>query len=82
MLGPTIESWMKERNDLMVERIYRGKIGPFDVVTVPAGEGEVVGDSRASVLGGNDMIGFVRKDSIIFVQEAILATGPCALPHR
>src|SRR5439155_8985778 len=74
VLGPTIESWMKQRDDLMRKRIYRGKIGPFDVVTVPAGERKIFGDTLPSVLRGNDVIRFVRKDSIIFVKEARLAT--------
>ena len=51
------------------------------MITVPTGERQVFGHGLASMLHGDDMIGFVWKDCVILVEQAIFAALAGALPH-
>src|SRR5205085_5028098 len=73
---------MKQLYDFARERINRGKIRAFEVITVPAGERDIFCNRFASMLGCCNVVRFVRKDSIIFVKEAILAAVAGAAPNE
>ena len=80
MLVPLLPSWMKQRNDLIRDRVDARQVGPFVAVAVATGESQVFQCGGTTVLLGNDVVELERQFSERFRETTILAavTGPDA----
>ena len=78
MLGPTVAAGMEEWYDGVGVRVHGGEVWTLATITVGTGQRQVLLGGGAAVLHGDDVIGFVLKKDVLFVDEAILAALPGA----
>ena len=80
MLGPTVAAGMEEWDHSVRVRVHGGEVWSFATITVGTGQRQVLLGGGTAVLHGDDVVRFVRKKQVLFVDEAILAALPGALP--
>lgn len=80
MLVPLLPSWMKQRNDLIRDRVDARQVRPLVAVAVAARESQVFQHGGTTVLLGDDVVELKRQFSERFRETTILAavTGPDA----
>jgi hypothetical protein len=78
MVGPFLCAWIEERSEFTTYGINRGNVRPFETIAIEASQGQVVGSAFAAVLRRDDVIRFMREESLFFWQETVFAAplGP------
>jgi len=78
MVFPNLGARIKKRGQLTRRRIEGGNIGTFAPIAVHTSQCQVFGGGFAAVLLGNDVVGLVRKQRIVFVDATVFAATACS----
>jgi hypothetical protein len=83
VLGPRIGSRIEQRHDAVGFRVHRSDVRPFEAIALEAGEREVGQFGLRTVLGGDDVVGFVSEECAALGYPAVFATtSPPARARR
>src|SRR5439155_5129044 len=61
--------------------IDRGDIGSFETIAVEASKRQVFATRWAAMLFRSDMVGFMRSDNVVLMDQAVLTTPGSPLAH-
>lgn len=65
---------MKESYDLSRCLVYQRKVAPFTAIADEAGPSQISFIRFAAMLYGDDVVGFMWQERIVFMKKAILFT--------
>src|SRR5207244_7257941 len=79
--GPIITTRVEQEQLLTGLRIDRSDIGPFETIAVIASKSQVFAARWSAMLFRRDMVGFMRGDNEVLMDQAVLATPGSPLTH-
>ena len=82
MVRPFFDARIEQENRLASLRVNRSEIGSFESIAMVAGEREIFRSRLTTVLLGNNVVGFVQGNNIVFVDAAVFATTSCAIANQ
>src|SRR6266404_7099519 len=82
MSSPLVAAGVKEAHDLSGIRVNSCKIGPFVQIALGACEGEILRNSRATMLPGNHVLDMKTQVGKILRQVTVLTAATSPSPAR
>ena len=73
---------MKESYDLSRCLVYRRKVAPFTAIADEAGPSQISFIRFAAMLYGDDVVGFMWQERIVFMKKAILTSVTGAFSNQ
>ncbi len=75
VIGPGIDSWVEQPNDVPFEWIHRGDVRALEPITRNARQRKVIDRRTAAVFPAHNVIDLVGKAGILFSDQAIFASA-------
>src|SRR5438132_12405135 len=79
---PPIPPWVEEPDDPAGGGVDRRQVCSLVAVAEEAGPGEVLRFGSTSVPGSNEVVRFVGRQDVLFVDQAEFALPLCSCPHQ
>jgi hypothetical protein len=82
MFTPALYAWIEQWRQGSLYRVNRREIRTFAQIAFHTSERQILFLSASSVFERNHVVNMVYKDSVILMQQAILAVSFCSLYNQ